>query len=59
VQLADDAAQVGQNVNQSVTVVELPTDFDVPGASRSHVVRNATVLGTERARIDQLLLVGL
>jgi hypothetical protein len=55
-QLVDDGSQVGQNVNQSVAVVEPSSDFDLPGAGGSYVVHNATVLSAKLSSVDQLLL---
>lgn len=51
-QPVNDASQVRNQVVDAGGVIELPTDFDLPGAGRSHVVRNCTVLSTERSRVD-------
>jgi hypothetical protein len=52
-QLADDASQIGNQLVETIGVIELSTDFDLSGTGGSHVVHNATVLSTEHARVDQ------
>jgi hypothetical protein len=40
-QLVDDAPQIRNQVVEAIGVVELPTDFDLPGAGRAHFMHRA------------------
>jgi hypothetical protein len=58
-QLVDDVSQIRNQVVEAIGIVELPTNLNLPGAGGSHVIDNATLIGTERARVDELLLIQL
>jgi hypothetical protein len=58
-QPVNDASQVRNQVVKAVGVVELPAHFNLPRAGGANVICNATMFSSERACVDELLLVRL